>query len=366
MHTMKLEKIVWRLVMILVVIALPASILLVGQTQSMSTSQGGQVMGVIQWMTIVADLDKAEQFYHGLLGLESIGGDPRMRLGFYGTVPFLIDQFENKGDLRNFSLRIPGSDMGVEPVQWKETAGKLVASRIQDPGAGHLILKTWNLDGFMKRIAKSGAQVLTVGGQPVRVAGPDGAHRVVWLREPNGFFIELEQPDPSSVVPGANGSPSPSWYTGADAGFAVNDLDKTVRFYHDLLGFEPQTSEWMSNADAINAFGTRGGQYRTSTLRLPGSSVAIRLIEFKGLDRKPLQKRIADPNSVVLRMRVRGIDALAAKMKAAGTKIVSVSGAPYTNGPTRWFMTEGPDNIFVQLTEAPSGAPNPGAPALPR
>ena len=99
---------------------------------------------------------------------------------------------------------------------------------------------------------------------------------------------------------------------------------------------------------------------------IAGRRRAIRLVEFKGVDRKPLQKKITDPNSLVLRMRVQGIDALAAKLKAAGTKIVSVSGEPYTNGRTRWLMVEGPDNVFVQLTEAPPGAPNPGAPPLPR
>jgi hypothetical protein len=103
-----------------------------------------------------------------------------------------------------------------------------------------------------------------------------------------------------------------------------------------------------------------------SILHLTGANVAIRLTEFKGLDRKPLQKKITDPNSLVLRMRVRGIDALAAKLKSAGTKIVSVSGEPYANGRTRWFMVEGPDNVFVQLTEAPQNAPNPGAPEFPR
>src|SRR5580693_5728812 len=85
----------------------------------------GRVVGVIQWFTVVADLPKAEQFYHETMGLESVGGDPRMRLEFYATVPFLWEMYNNKSDLRNFTLRIPGSDMGVEPGQWKEVAGKL-------------------------------------------------------------------------------------------------------------------------------------------------------------------------------------------------------------------------------------------------
>jgi catechol 2,3-dioxygenase-like lactoylglutathione lyase family enzyme len=270
------------------------------------------------------------------------------------------------GNIRNFTLRIPGTDMGIEPVQWSDAKGKLLPSRVQDPGAAHLILNTWNMDGMMARIAKGGAQVLTAGGKPVIVAGPNGNNRVVWLREPNGFFVELIQPDPPPPAPGANGAPAASYYMGGHAGFAVADLDKTVHFYRDVLGFQAQAGEFMSNKDQLDAFGVRGAQYRTATLRTPGNTPEIRLVEFKGVDRKPLEMNIVDPNAMVLRMRVRGIDALAARLKAAGTKIVSLSGAPYPNGPTRWFMVEGPDNVFVQLTEAPANAPNPGAPALPR
>jgi hypothetical protein len=37
---------------------------------------------------------------------------------------------------------------------------------------------------------------------------------------------------------------------------------------------------------------------------MPDNKVAIRLTEFKGVDRKPQHKKITDPNSLGLRMRV--------------------------------------------------------------
>src|SRR5215467_1778392 len=61
----------------------------------------------------------------------------------------------------------------------------------------------------------------TSGGHPVTVAEPRGMNQVLWMREPNGFFVALEQTIPPPPAPGANGAPSPSYYTGADAGFAV-------------------------------------------------------------------------------------------------------------------------------------------------
>jgi catechol 2,3-dioxygenase-like lactoylglutathione lyase family enzyme len=323
------------------------------QVPSGLDSQSGQVVSVIQWLTVVADLTKSEEFFHGLMGLESPGGDPRMRLEYYETVPVLAEMYASQSALRNFTLRIPGSDMGVEPSQWKDAPGKLLASHIQDPGAGHLILKTWNIDGFLPRIARGGAQVLTAGGRPVTLTGVGGTSRVLWLREPNGFFVALEQPIPPPPAPGANGAPSPSYYTSADAGFAVKDLDKTARFYRDLLGFQGETGDWTSNTDQLNAFGIATAEYRMSILHLPGANVAIRLVEFRGLDRKPMEKNITDPNSLVLRMRVRGLDALTAKLKAAGTRIVSVSGQPTSMGRNRLLMVEGPDNVFLQLMEIP-------------
>lgn len=50
--------------------------------QSEAPSSGGQVLGVIQWFTVVADLAKAERFYHGLMGLESVGAIPECAWGF--------------------------------------------------------------------------------------------------------------------------------------------------------------------------------------------------------------------------------------------------------------------------------------------
>jgi len=336
--------------------------------QPAQPSSSGEAIGVIEWEAAMGDLEKAEQFYHGFLGLESVLGDPKMRFAWWHAPPMLTELYQVAGgDLRNFYLFIPGTDMGVEPIQWSEAKGKPVPTRIQDPGSGHLILYTWNIAGILGRIAKGTPQVevLTIGGRPVTVAAPSGKNQVVWLREPSGFFVELVQPDPPREVTASFNLPK-TYYTGADVGFAVEDMDKTVRFYRDVLGFQIESSEFSSEKDQLGAFGMRGGQYRTSILRTPGNNPEIHLVEFKGIDRKPLHLHIVDPNALVLRIRVRGIDAIAAKLKAAGTKFVPLSGQPLAAGSTRWLMVQGPDNIFLQLAEAPANMPNPGAPAPPR
>ncbi len=342
--------------------------MMLAQQQEPLPGSKGEVVSVVQWFNSVSDLSKAEQFWHALMGLEPAAGDPKMRLTWYEVRPFLTEMYLTKAKLRNFELRIPGTEMGVEPVQWSNTNTRVASTRIQDPGAAHLILGTRNIDAVMERIngvgAKLGVKVLTSGGKPIRVAGANGMNRIVWLREPNGFFVELVQPDPLPA-PGqdAEFAPAPNYYVAGDAGFTVEDLEKTVRFYRDELGFQVrEMTEFVSSKELLAAFGLHGGEYRTAVLRTPATMSEIRLVEFKGLDRKPpLERQITDPGTLVLRMRVRGIVELSEKLKALGTKIVSISRKPYANGTVGnvcendrgcWFMMQGPDNVFVQLATA--------------
>jgi catechol 2,3-dioxygenase-like lactoylglutathione lyase family enzyme len=333
--------------------------------QPVQQPPAGELLSLIQYIPM-GDIEKSERFYHDTLGLESLAGDPRMRFGWYGVVPFLTEMYTVKGNARNYSLRIPGTDMGVEPVEWSEANGKPLPVRIQDPGAAHLIMNTWNMDAIVERINRSGAQIVTAGRKPVTVDAPGGKQRVLWVRDLNGFFIQIVQPEPPPPAAGANGAPASSYWLGASAGFTVENTDAAVRFYRDVLGLPVETSEFSSDRNQLALFGLSSGEYRTTTVRLPGNSPHIRLLEFRGVDRKPIRPRIEDPNALVLRFRVRGIDALTAKLKAAQTRIVSLSGGPIANGPTRWLMLQDPNNMYVQFTEAPAGAPNPGAPAPPR
>jgi hypothetical protein len=92
--------------------------------------------------------------------------------------------------------------------------------------------------------------------------------------------------------------------------------------------------------------------YRDSIVMFPGKSQLH--LEFKNIDRKPIHPQIVDQNAVVLRVSVRGIDALYNKMKSAQVPIVSVSGAPYQNGQTRWLMVRD-RTIFTCSRERPPG-----------
>ena len=150
---------------------------------------------IMNVLPVMDDLDKAEVFYHTLLGLESTTGDPRSRLVWYPTRPFLDDMYGVTGRTRNFFLKAPGSDLNLEIEQFDGTKAKRLDTHIQDPGAVQLIFNTSDVNLLTGWLVKGGAKVLSVGRKPVEVVEPDGPAHAILFQDFNGFFVRLIQRD---------------------------------------------------------------------------------------------------------------------------------------------------------------------------
>jgi len=329
------------------------STVLAGQ-QPAQNAGGSQVLGLIGYMIVPDALEKSVEFYHHLLGLQLPNGDPRIRLHWYDTVPFLTEMYGVKERARNMTLRIPGADIGVEPMQWSASKGKLLQPRLQDPGASQLVLSVRDIDELLMYLTKGGVKVITVGGKPVAFNNSQGKGKAVVVQDFHGYYVRLVEPDPLPPAAGANGAGASAYITGANVAVSVEDTEKAARFYQDALGVKVQVGDgFTSDPNELAILGMKGAvQYRDSVVMFPGKS-QLHLIEFKGIDRKPIHPGIVDPNAVVLRVSVRGMDALYSKIKAAQAQIVSISGAPYLNGRTRWLMLRDPDSFYVQPVEQP-------------
>jgi catechol 2,3-dioxygenase-like lactoylglutathione lyase family enzyme len=150
----------------------------------------------------------------------------------------------------------------------------------------------------------------------------------------------------------------------------VADLDRSVIFYRDLLGFEVSTPPrkalaWDSSTEGRRLYGLSGGRLRSVTARIPGATCGIELVEFAGVDRKRLALRMQDPGAVTLILLVRDIEALSTKLRAAGVRMVSTGGVPVLPAPaskTRALIVRDPDGQFVELAQL-DPAPSTTAPA---
>ena len=108
--------------------------------------------------------------------------------------------------------------------------------------------------------------------------------------------------------------------------------------------------------------GLENAQVRRSRLQAPTSPVAFELLEFKGVDRKPLRTQLQDPGSTRMQVRVRDLNAIVEKMKGLGSHIVAKEGTRVAVMPNVWVaVMPDPNNLFLTFLEPCDGC----APRVP-
>jgi predicted enzyme related to lactoylglutathione lyase len=151
----------------------------------------------------------------------------------------------------------------------------------------------------------------------------------------------------------ANAASTPGNLFGASVEVTIADTDQTAKFYRDLLGFQLRVNDaFTENKLMADTAGTPGAQFRQSSGQIPGTSVRLSFIEFKGIDRKPMHTRVQDPGTAILQLRVRDVDAAVNKLKAGGATVISAGGEPVTLGNRKLAIVRDPNNLFLELLPA--------------
>ena len=305
----------------------------------------GDVVGVGGFSHIVANVERSVAFYRDVLGLE-MPNPPRP----FDSTPWIIDMGNTPGaQSRPAILHIPGSKLGVELIDYKDIDRKAAHPRFQDPGAASLILTVRDMDAMMAKLQRRRTRTSTArAANPRRIKGANGGvGHVVFVQDPDGFFIEISQRD---RAPPTTTAPASSNIIGGAFEIIVADLDQTLHIYRDVLGFQtlPPTA-WDGTKLMMDTAGTPGAQFRRSSAIIPGTSVMMAFMEFKDIDRKPLHTRIQDPGTAILQVGVRDIDATVKALKAAGVTVISKNGEPVMNGTSKFCMVRDPNNLYLEL-----------------
>jgi catechol 2,3-dioxygenase-like lactoylglutathione lyase family enzyme len=306
-------------------------------------AEPGAVVGVGGFSHIVANVEKSVEFYRDVLGLE-MPNPPRA----FDSTQWIIDMGNTPGaQSRPAILRIPGSKLGVELIDYKDIDREAAHPRFQDPGAANLILTVRDMDPLMAKLKAAHAHINSKGGEPATIMGANGGRgRVVFVQDPDGFFVEISQRDPAP----ATNAPDSSNIIGGAFEIIVADLDKTLRLYHDVLGFQTQPPTAFDGTKIMmDTAGTPGAQFRRSAAMIPGTSVMMAFMEFKDIDRKPLHTRVQDPGTAILQVGVRDIDTTVKALKVAGVTVISKNGEPVMNGASKFCIVRDPNNLFLEL-----------------
>jgi predicted enzyme related to lactoylglutathione lyase len=302
-------------------------------------SLSAQITGVGNFSHVVSNMDRSIEFYRDVIGLE-LPGRPGT---FTGNPAILKLANVPGGQVRYTVLRVPGSAMGVEIIDYKDIDRKPVQPRFQDPGAASLILTVRDLDAIVARVKKAGGRINTAGGVPTILAG---GGKVIFLQDPDGFFIELSQRGPAPETT----APSTSNIIGGNFEIMVDTTDKTMRLYKEVLGFDPQPSTaFDGNKQLMDTAGTPGAQFKRTVARIPGTTVSMMFLEFKDIDRKPIHTRTQDPGNPMLQLRARDVDAVAKAWKAAGGEIVSANGESVALGANKAILLRDPNGLMLEI-----------------
>jgi catechol 2,3-dioxygenase-like lactoylglutathione lyase family enzyme len=315
-----------------------------------SSSQVGLVVGSGNFFSpIVSDLDRAVAFYRDGLGFE-VNGEPN---NADANAPLRHMFGLPEAQIRWTVARPPAMRTGVEIVQIEKAARRPADRRIQDAGAFTLIVLVRDLDTAMRHLTAIGVPVISRGGTAVSFA--PGAARGALVKDPDGHFVELFQPDPlpeTATAATAN-------VLGVRVRLTVGDVERSMRLYRDALGLQQNAlGGFVSDRRVMDMLGLATGQYRLAASQVPGSGLTIEFIEFKGIDRRSVRAAIQDPGSTRMQLQVRDVDAAIAELAKAGGAVVSSGGTtvalPGRGGSTtNVAIVRDPDNLFLVLLQAP-------------
>jgi len=301
-----------------------------------------QVIGVNNFIHSVADLDKTAAFYRDTLGLE-LKTAPRTPMVLNEALSNLTDTHGAK--FRVVVFKVPDAGFDLELTEFTGIDRKPRIARNQDPGAATFVLTVRDLDKALAAVKKAAVALVTVGGAPLSLGGKT---RSIFVRDPDGMFIELFQPDPLPETT----APATSNVIGGRFAMTVKDTAKTLEFYKTVFGFDTKPGDaFMGNPIVSNLVDVQGAQFRMSRATVPGFSVTWEFVDYKGVDRKPFTLRVPDPGSPAFSLRVKDADALVSAVNAAGGSVVSTGGPLGTKAGS--IFVRDPNGFLIELIQRP-------------
>jgi lactoylglutathione lyase len=137
-------------------------------------------------------------------------------------------------------------------------------------------------------------------------------------------------------------------------GLQVSDLERSVTFYRDVLGFE-EVFSWNPHAAYLSELvGYPNVDLHVTTLRPPNSDVFLELLDYRNVDRTAVDTRTANPGTCHTAYYVDDLDSLYAELVDKGVRSVSAPVTP-TIGPNvggRVVYLLDPDGVRVELIQS--------------
>jgi catechol 2,3-dioxygenase-like lactoylglutathione lyase family enzyme len=142
--------------------------------------------------------------------------------------------------------------------------------------------------------------------------------------------------------------------TADHTGFTVSNLEQSLAFWRDVLGFELSHRAHQTGELAAEITGVPGAEISLAVLRAPGHK--IELLEYLAPpERKRVEPRPCDVGSVHVALTVDNLDAILNTIAASGWK---AAGEPQSlkSGPNagrRVVYVRDPDGTTIEFMQPP-------------
>jgi catechol 2,3-dioxygenase-like lactoylglutathione lyase family enzyme len=274
----------------------------------------------------VTSLDKTVPFYRDALGF-MVNGDPlaRQPQALNGE----MSKFTGTSGMsfRAATFKIPNAEFGFELTEFTGAAREAGVPRVQDIGVAMLVLRVRDVPAMLAKALAAGAKVASIGGAPVGNA--------VVLGDPDGFFVELQQP--ATPPAGVTGD-----VLGASINLSVADADKSAEFLRKAVGFEARpASAVTSNPTVLKLIGLDKAEWRIAHGHIPGTTADFGLIEYRGLPRSMFSPSAKNPGAPAFTMVVGNIVSATNQWVKSGGIVASTGGEPI-------IQSSGAGNVFVK------------------
>ena len=138
-------------------------------------------------------------------------------------------------------------------------------------------------------------------------------------------------------------------------GITVSNLERSLAFWRDVLGFELSHTAHQKGELAQEITGIEGAEIKLAVLRAPGGH-KIELLEYHApSDRKRAELRPCDVGSVHVALTVDNLDAVLSAISLSGWK---AAGKPQTlktgpNAGKRVVYVRDPDGTTIEFMQPP-------------
>ena len=138
-------------------------------------------------------------------------------------------------------------------------------------------------------------------------------------------------------------------------GITVSNLERSLAFWHDVLGFELSHRAHQKGELAEQITGVPGAEILIAVVKAPGHK--IELLEYRApVDRKHFRPRTCDVGSVHIALIVDDLDAVLARIASSGWK---GAGKPQTltagpNAGKRVIYVRDPDGTTIEFMQMPT------------